>query len=818
MVTKKISSIQMPSLAAIIFGFGILILISSCMGNLNDSTAENEQNLNGNPPSTFPSNTEEEDNESSKLIEQPINLLEVQLETNIETDDLSAFSITPKTMLESVSPPKMSSPVEQAYIEVAGEKFLAVASKSSHSLVISRIDKYGALRQTDEFLNGNGGVTSMNKPSGLAVSKVSPFIYVTSESGDSLNVFSLNKYGTLTHEKTYKNGDNDGYNLKLDNPKTVKTFLYKQKPYLSLIGSGVVSTFPLMGDGHLDLDLASTYSTPPNSIHLMDIGTYQNFGPYVLTTYSSQDRVYISQLTENENGQLVETRWTDLGDVDVSYSLKNIVDIDHFKSYSSVVVVVMAMKSIGKVATYMLYTDNSGKIIFTDSDFEDVPDVNQVEAFEMFGKNYVLATTSTGYYHLFEGISTKIKEISTGQINSYFKPISIDFGKEKLFFLLSPSNLGVFSYYLNPITMKLSYISEVSKKFAIYLDEITSLSPMTHNDTQYVIAGSQNYLNMIKMDEEKGMHVVSRVNRPNVYNYGKTINVNIDGTEVLILTANKTGSKDFPTISTWTIEDELLKEADITQYRTSSAEGLHHISEVGYIKSDDNHFIIAASEYGAIQSVSMNIPPSLELIQVLQSEDIPYTYLRAITGLTTANLPLGNFIYASSWQDRGVIRTYSMDSMGQIRDTENEDFLIDGIIKVSYTTAGANPYLVGNTIDSIFTIKIDPQTGALSLVSELRLADNLGMMLLDATEISSFKLWGKTFVAAISSIESGFSIFQLHEDGTLTHRAAMKDTEFIPLSGPNSLSFSEFNATSGFLSIGSISERGITTFLLEASQ
>ena len=181
------------------------------------------------------------------------------------------------------------------------------------------------------------------------------------------------------------------------------------------------------------------------------------------------------------------------------------------------------------------------------------------------------------------------------------------------------------------------------------------------------------------------------------------------------------------------------------------------------------------------------------------------------------NITIGDrtYLFVGSTDDDGI-STFEWTPQGElihrqkVNDSENTNYELDEIWGVEVASFGNKHFLfVSGTTDngvSVFEIAADG-----SLTNTANVTDNATLSLDGAAGITTAEIGGKLFLFVSAHRDNGVNVFEVSASGTLTSRASVTDTAAINLAGARDVDTITIG-TRTFLIVAGRSDNGISVF------
>ncbi|WP_179381114.1 VWA domain-containing protein [Jannaschia marina] len=268
--------------------------------------------------------------------------------------------------------------------------------------------------------------------------------------------------------------------------------------------------------------------------------------------------------------------------------------------------------------------------------------------------------------------------------------------------------------------------------------------------------------------------------------------------------------------------DELSADGTLTPVDTIvrvSGDGLSGVSGFTSVEIDGRTFLYASAEFSdAVTAYEVAEDGTLTTIETV-FDDATLELDSVFGELTVATVGSRSFLIAHGNRDDGL-SVFRIGSDGTLTNTDNLDdteqlgFGFDGIAATTFIEYEGRSlvFATGFNDDAVTVLELGSD-GTLSLLSSI--GDDATLEINGAEGVAAIEIDGTLYLYVGGGSDAGLSVFEVAANGTLTNAFNYTDTQDIALSGVNDLEIFSFGGTDYLAATGQ-SDSGFTIFEIVA--
>ena len=283
----------------------------------------------------------------------------------------------------------------------------------------------------------------------------------------------------------------------------------------------------------------------------------------------------------------------------------------------------------------------------------------------------------------------------------------------------------------NDITVDIDKISEsatptrslpLTKSQRDYLDKAAIVLALEENDRKMVIAGRDSALDLYMLSDNGNFVHLDRFSDKNnkaITNISQALISKVGNENILIVGTNGDGKSINPALSKWKIVDNQLFYEGTTVYFKDNKMVISDFLSLSSIELKQKKLILASSSQGILQPIEI-----FSSLGIIHSKSLPQSnpiYIHSsIYDHVVLQTEDKNHVFFSSSVGGGSISKVLLDENGNFSSENRQTIPLQGTHLIDIVRIAKQPHIVALGNGSIDILKINPQNGALTLISQFR--------------------------------------------------------------------------------------------------
>ena len=248
-----------------------------------------------------------------------------------------------------------------------------------------------------------------------------------------------------------------------------------------------------------------------------------------------------------------------------------------------------------------------------------------------------------------------------------------------------------------------------------------------------------------------------------------------------------------------------IEDSDNTSHRLNGADGI-----ASFTIGSSTYVVVTASDESSVQIIDVTNPSSITATDALRNP----TQLDTPRSVTTFTIGTKTYVAVTAVHSDGVniidvSDTTNITLVNFIDDTDGT-YELDGPSEITSFKIGTKTFVAvaSSADDGVQILNVTTPTN-ITAADSIDDGDNTDYELASAAAITSFKIGTKTFVAVASTLDDGVQILEISSQGAITARGNIDDTDgTYELDGATGITSFKIG-TKTFVAVASIFDDGV---------